>query len=153
MTVVQCCCHGSIEIIMKTIIKVEKEVNITTLEVNAGVRYWEDSEINGESDTEDGDNIPCKDGDRWKPIIDIDKGIITNWEQGKTASIHYKVCDDGIYTLKDEKGNTIEERNNYVPNIMCPGEDGYGDYIIMNIGSNGEIEDWDPDLSDFFEED
>lgn len=137
---------------MKQIIKVEKEVNITTLEVNAGVLYWEDSSINGVYDTEEGDNIPCKDGDRWKPVIDIDKGIITNWEKGKTASIHYKVCDDGTYTLKDDKGNVIEDRNGYVPNIMRPADEGYGDYIIMNVDENGVIENWEPDLSGFFEE-
>ena len=66
---------------MKAKIKIEKEIDLKTLIVNAGVRYWDDAEINGEKDTEGGDNVPCKVGDSWKPIIDIDSGIITNWKK------------------------------------------------------------------------
>jgi len=114
---------------MKVKIKIKKEVEVKTLQVKAGVRYWEDSEVNGENDTENGDNIPCKVGDIWKPIIDIDKGIITNWKQGTTASIHYKVCDCCGWDLLDENG--------------------YGDYIIMNIDASGCIQDWVFDIDDF----
>ena len=83
---------------MKTKIKVLTEVEVTTIKVNAGVRYWEDTEVNGESD-ETGEMIPCREGDRWKPIINIDTGKIENWKQGVTADVHYKVCDDGVYTI------------------------------------------------------
>lgn len=137
---------------MKQIIKVEKEVNITTLEVDAGIRWWEDAEVDGVQENADGEYIPCREEDRWKPIIDINKGIITNWELGKTACVHYKVCDEGIYTLKDEEGNIVVERADYVPRIMCPAENGYGDYINMNIDASGVIAEWNPDISDFFEE-
>jgi hypothetical protein len=35
---------------------------------------------------------------------------------------------------------------------MCPHEEGYGDYIIMNIDADGKIGDWDTDaLDDFLE--
>lgn len=137
---------------MKTIIKVEKEVNITTLEVNAGVRWWEDAEVDGFQESVEGENIPCKEGDRWKPIIDIDKGVITNWEQGKVANVQYKVCDDGIYTLKDDKGNIITERAGYVPAILCPSGYCCGGYIVIRIDENGAIENWEPNLSGLIED-
>ena len=63
---------------MKAEVLVKQEVEITTLEVKANVRYWEDSVFNGENDTEDGELVPCKTGSMWCPIIDIDNGIITN---------------------------------------------------------------------------
>lgn len=139
---------------MKTKIKVEKEVELTTLMVNAGARYWEDSEINGQID-EQGLLVPCRVGEKWTPVIDIETGIITNWEKGKTARIHYKVCDDGVYHLLDKEGNAILTKDGYVPNILDLYNDSYGDYIILNIDENGQIADWDnnPNIGDFFEED
>ena len=60
---------------MKTKIKVEKEVELKTLIVHAEVRYWEDSEVNGKDD-EQGDLIPCRVGDSWKPIIEIGRAHV-----------------------------------------------------------------------------
>lgn len=135
---------------MKATIKIEKEVDLKTLHVEAGVRYWEDTEINGEPDTEDGDHVPCKFGDLWKPIIDLETGQILNWEQGKKANVHYKVCDVGSYYIKDAEGNTaMSIEQDYVPSILSPKENGYGDYIIMDIDENGFIQKWKPDLSSF----
>lgn len=137
---------------MKATIKVEKEVEIETLHVSAGVRYWEDSTVNDAEDT-DGTLIPCRNADRWEPVIEIDAGRIRHWPQGTTAHIHYKVCDDGLYILKDKEGNALAQREGYVPDIMSPEENGYGDYIIMQIDENGIIQDWEPDIDDFFDED
>lgn len=132
-------------------IEIEKVVEIKTLNVNAGVRYWEDAIVNGVED-EKGDLIPCREGKRWKPIIDIESGKILNWEQGKSAEIHYKVCDDGVYTVCDENGEAVLEIEGYVPKTMYPADNGYGDYIIMNIDENGVIKDWAFDIDDFTEE-
>jgi hypothetical protein len=138
---------------MKTTVKIEKEVEIKTLEVAANVRYWEDAKINGVED-ENGDLTPCRKGDLWCPVIDVDTGIIKDWPNGIRAKIHFKVCDDGSYYLKDGKGNTILSiEENYVPSILCPKEIGFGDYIIMDILENGQIEGWDADISDFVEQD
>jgi uncharacterized protein YuzE len=132
---------------------VKKEVEITTLEVNAGVRYWEDGEVNGVEDT-NGDLIPCVKNGRWCPIIDVDSGIITNWKQGVTANVHYKVCDDGSYYLKDKDDNVVLSiESDYVPDTLCIEEQGYGDYIIMSIDENGKIVGWDFSLSGFQNED
>jgi len=139
---------------MKVKVKIEREVEIKTLHVEAGVRYWEDTSVNG-IDDEKGSLIPCKDGELWKPIIDIDSGVITNWKQGTKADVHYKVCDAGSYYLEDTEGNTVLSiEGDYVPKMMCPKESGYGDYIIMDIDENGKIADWDgTNLSGFIEED
>ena len=136
---------------MKLTIKVKKEVDVQTLLVKAGVRYWEDATVNGVED-EDGSLIPCREGDYWCPIINIDSGLITNWAQGVTANIHYKVCDDGTYELKDTDWNTVAAiEDDYVPNIMCIDDKGYGDYIIMKVDETGQILNWHkkPPIKDF----
>lgn len=134
---------------MKSKIKIEKEVELKTLVVKAGVRYYEDAVVNGLTD-EHGDLIPCKEGDLWCPIIDIDTGVITNWKQGVRASTHYKVCDEGSYYLLDNEGNTVLSiEDNYVPSILYPKGGGYGDYIILEIDENGKIDGWNPNLESF----
>jgi hypothetical protein len=134
---------------MKMRLKVNVDYDVKRLHVQAGVRYFEDSSVNGQTD-EEGDLIPCcDDHDNWCPIIDIDSGIITNWEQGKSADVHYKICDDGIYTLQDSEGNKILSIEGYVPKCMCPGGNGYGDYIIMKIDENGLIAGWKFSLEGF----
>lgn len=133
---------------MKIICKVEKTINIVELRVDAEVRYWEYAKINGIDDTEDGENVPCKFGDSWMPVINVDTGAITNWKQGICADIHYKVCDAGIYSLFDEECNMVFQKSGYVPKCMCPSGMGYGDYIIMQISETGIIKNWKPDFSD-----
>lgn len=136
---------------MKAIIKVEKEVELKTVLVKAGVRYWEDGQVNGVEDT-DG-IIPCRDGDCWCPEIDIDNGIILNWTKGVKADVHYKVCDEGSYYLKDDGGNVVLSiEQDYVPNELIPGK--YGDYIIMQIDESGVIVNWpkNPSIENFIVE-
>jgi hypothetical protein len=138
---------------MKTTVKIEKEVELKMLVVKAGVRYWEDAKVNGVED-EQGDLIPCRVMDLWCPIIDIDSGVITNWTQGVKADVHYKICDAGSYYLQDSEGNSVLSiENDYVPEIMCPKENGYGDYIIMIVDENGKIENWKQTLDGFIDED
>ena len=137
---------------MKVKIKIEQEVEIKTLEVKANARYWEDATIDGVEDTE-GKLTPCRVGDLFCPIIDIETGIITNWKQGVKANIHFKVCDEGSYYLKDAEGKTILSiEDNYAPSILCPKDNGYGDYIILDIDENGKIDGWKADLSSFTED-
>lgn len=138
---------------MKVVVMIEKVVEIKTLLVDAGVRYWEDATVNGIED-EKGDLIPCRDGDRWKPIIDIESGVITNWTKGVVANVHYKICDDGIYHLADAEGNILLTKDGYVPNILDVERDSYGDYIIMKVDGNGLIEKWNnnPNIDDFTNE-
>lgn len=133
-------------------LKVVKKFDVKTLLVKAGVRYWEDATVNGENDDEDGSLIPCKNGDNWEPIIDIETGVITNWKAGYYAHIHYKVCDDGYYEVLDADGNIVCAIDGYVPDTMCPSDSGYGDYIMMDIDCNGVIENFDFNIGDFIED-
>ncbi len=133
---------------MKVTVTIKKEVEVFYLQAKCGVRYWEDATINNVEDTE-GDLIPCREKDYWCPLIDVKEGKILNWEQGKTADVHFKICDDGEYTLLDENNNQITKKEGYVPDVMCPAEEGCGDYVIMEIDENGFIQDWKEDYSDF----
>lgn len=112
------------------------------IEVSAGVRYWEDGTLNGE---EDGVGImPFREGDMWRPVIDLDEGKVVDWPKGDTASIHYKVCDSGEYWLLDEEHKRVAKWNGcYVPDdLLCVGAKGYGDYIIFSIEEDGKITGW-----------
>ena len=129
------------------------EFDAKYLVVEAEVRYWEDATVNGEED-ELGTKIPCREGEAWCPVIDVDTGQIVNWTQGVTASVHYKVCDAGVYELQtSEPRELIVRKDGYVPHCLSPGGKGYGDYIIMNIDANGMIENWQFDANYFTEDD
>lgn len=129
-------------------------MKIERIKVKAYVRYWEDTSINGVEDTEDGENVPCKQGELWCPVINVETGIIENWEQGITAFIHYKITDCCGWELLDSNGQVVKsQEDGYVPKTLCPAENGYGDYIIMNIDENGQIAKWKFDLEDFLEGD
>jgi hypothetical protein len=109
------------------------------LKCKLGVRYWENSTIDGIEDV-NGDLIPGRMGDYWCPEINVQIGQIINWEMGKVADIHYKVCDDGEYELLDDRGYVIVSNDSYVPDCLSPKAEGYGDYVIMNVNEEGLIE-------------
>lgn len=124
--------------------RIRKMKEAKFIEVLAGVRYWEDATLNGERDDEG--KIPLRNDDCWAPTIELGTGRVVDWPDGIEADIYYKVCDSGIYWLLDETGARIAKwKGYYVPNsILCVGDDGFGDYIIMNIGPDGNIVDWIP---------
>jgi hypothetical protein len=111
--------------------------------VEASVRYWEDGNINGEPDEDDG-KMPLRRGDQWAPVIELATGRVIDWPDGTTADIHYKVCDEGEYWLLDKDMTSVGKwKGYYVPNaILCVNDNGYGDYIIMKIGADGLIDGW-----------
>lgn len=127
---------------------VKRAMEVCTLSADVGVRYWEDTIVDGKEDV-DGSLIPCRVQDRWKPEIDLETGVIKNWKQGVVASIHYKICDDGTYQLSDFAGNVVKSIDGYVPDIMCPKGEGFGDYIIMNVDASGKIDKWKVLLKEF----
>lgn len=135
---------------MKAKFTVTKEFDIEYLFVEAGVRRWDDGIMNGIED-KDG-NIPCRDGDYWKPLININTGKIVNWTQGVRATIHYKVCDNGTYKLLDINMELIKKIRDYVPKMLSPKAEGWGDYIIMDINPDGQINDWKVILDEFYYE-
>lgn len=125
---------------MKLTLNQEKQVEAKYIQVLAAVRYWDDASVNGESD-ENGANVPFKHGDIWEPLIDIDNGLVVDWPEGVEVDFHFKVCDSGSYHLLDEDKNILASIiNNYVPDGLCHGDRGYGDYIIFSVNGNGGIE-------------
>lgn len=130
---------------MKTLIKVEKEVDIKMVKVDVAVRYGEEDISN---------DFPLRKGDMWSAIIDIDQKKVLDWPQGKTGEFYMKICDEGSYFLLDAEGNTVASiENDYVPNSLLPGQ--YGDYLEMKINEDGIITNWKSSISfeDFFPED
>lgn len=113
------------------------------IEVSANVRYWDSAIINGEEDTL-GNLAPFREGGLWKPVIRLDDGAVMGWQDGMEASFHYKVCDQGEYWLLDSLRRRIAKyRDDYVPSeFLCHGDNGYGDYIIFNVGADGLIKDY-----------
>lgn len=130
---------------MKMTVKVEKEVDIKTVLVQVAVRYG----------TEDiPDDFPMREGNVWVARIGIDDGVIEDWPQGQSGRLQMKVCDQGTYTLFDDKGDEIVARvDNYVPHGLIPGE--YGDYIDLIIDENGRVTNWPkrPTFGAFFGDD
>lgn len=135
-------------------------MDATTILVDSYVRYWEDTDVNGQPDDSDTPKIPCAVksdcGDYyWKPIIDIETGQILNWQQGVTANVHYNVCDEfACKVLEQIAGitNLIKDYEGYVPAFMCTKGEPDGDYIVMDIDENGYIKDWrSADVAKFVE--
>lgn len=134
------------------------------LKVTAEVLCYEDGSVDGKQDISwdeqcagEKPRVPCvknfqekkRGGDyRWCLEIDADTGIILNWEKGTTAKVHYKVCDccEIEYFVDGEKicDNESCKCCGYVPDLLCPLGEGWGDYMIMNIDANGHIEKWNP---------
>lgn len=120
-------------------------MSATYIESSAGVRYWDDATINGESDT-NGTLTPFRIGDNWCPIIRLADGLVMDWPVGMTADIHFKVCDAGEYWLLNEERKRVAKwAGFYVPNdFLCHGDEGYGDYIILKVDGDGFIKGWQP---------
>ena len=116
-------------------------MNPVYIEVSVGRCYWEDAKINGVTDDE-GTLTPFKRGALWCPVIRLEDGQVMDWPTGTTADIHFKVCDEGEYWLLDEAKKRIGKwAGYYVPNeFLCHGDQGYGDYIILKIDANGQIQ-------------
>lgn len=128
-------------------VNVPQQIDAKFLVVRAGVQYWEDTLVNGEEEGDiDGKLIPCRVGEYWWPVIDVDSGVIMNWTPGVTAKVCYKICDDGYYSVMNSLGKAVfgvEQR--YVPNVLDTSgkyRKGYSKHIIMSIDETGKIAEW-----------
>lgn len=130
---------------MKTIVKVEKEIDVDAVRIVLPIRYG-DEDISY--------NFPLRDGDTWTATISVDSGSIDGWPLGYEAVVSMKVCDSGSYFLLDNVGEIVGSiEQDYVPNHLVPGE--YGDYVNLDIGKDGFVKNWPkrPSLEDFFPDD
>lgn len=140
---------------MKKKIKVEQEINLVGAECWIHPRHWSTSEINGVEDDDDNPQMPLIAehlGEKaWNIIVNLDTGQICNWPQGTKASIHYKSVDENYIHILDDQLGIVKEYEGYVPNFLCPKEDGWGDYVIMDIDENGFIQNFNNNLDDIFD--
>lgn len=75
--------------------------------------------------------------------VEIMTGKILNLKKVfKPFELFLKVVDEGIYTIKNRKGEVIFEVDGYVPNHWIPEKDGYGDYVTLKINKEGIITNW-----------
>ena len=130
------------------------KVNVSTIKVQARVRYPEDTNVyDGMVWIEDDNENPimpcmvstddrCGKTHAWCPEIDVKTGMIRNWTKGFKADVSYKVCDEFQCELLDNDGNKVLKYEGYVPKFMDIDEDGWGDYIYLTIDENGHIRDW-----------
>lgn len=83
----------------------------------------------------------------WCPVIDVNKGKILDWPEGFCLKTHFKVCDQGIYVYSnyDESAQIVSADCDeyYVPTWLDDIDDGYGDYLYINVNGDGSIEKWD----------
>lgn len=141
--------------------------NIKYLSAKIGVRYWVDckySKDNGETwiDPDDNDEeekavvddlkeIIVPENQRWglvnywKLEVNLDTGKVINWPRGLCIHTYFKVCDDGEYVFLDGEGKEVvnitkEYDQYYVPDFLALEDEGYGDYVYLNINGEGKIE-------------
>lgn len=112
---------------------VPTKFNVDAVQVMANVRY-PDEDI-------EGDLGSMLSGSTLRMTIDLDTGVVRDWPAGQVASIHAKVCDEGVYELM-AGGERVAAKSGYVPGFF-PGEH-YGDYLLLDIDGEGRIAGWRP---------
>lgn len=129
---------------MKATVTRPVEIDIKFVRIAVPVNY-------GEEDMPKDFPFRDRENDIWDVTVDIDTGKIENWPAGVEHDLHMKVCDGGSYWLLDDKKSIVGcIDTDYVPHGVVPGE--YGDYIVMQIKSDGTIANWPkwPNVSSFF---
>lgn len=139
--------------------RITNDVDVKYICADLGVRYWEDSSVNGVDDISydeqtkgERPRMPLAvedpsaryDGEKYRWVIKInaDTGNIEGWPEGVTANVFYKVCDDGIYWLETADGEEYHKIEDYVPKLFDFCNDSDGDYMIMTVDENGHIKEW-----------
>ena len=118
--------------------RVKEEVDVKTIRIE--IPYCS---IDVEEDWDDDLPLYNKRKETWVADVDIETGIIKKWKQGCSGRIFDKVRDGGTYHLLDENDNIVATiDDDYVPNDAIPPDDGFGDYIDLEIDENGKITNW-----------
>jgi hypothetical protein len=77
----------------------------------------------------------------------VNEGKILDWPEGFCLETHFKVCDQGIYVYSnyDESAQIVSADcgEYYVPTWLDDVDDGYGDYLYINVNGDGSIDKWD----------
>lgn len=113
-------------------------------------KTWIDNYDGSEENTETVKSLlPCtftkNDEFHWQIMIDIDNGKVLDWPKDLCLRTGFKICDDGEYVFTDENDKEIvnitkEYDQRYVPDFLSLEDEGYGDYIYININGDGSID-------------
>ena len=81
-------------------------------------------------------------------IIDLETGKVVNWTNNVLLETHFKVCDEGEYSFLDKSFNEVinitdEYDQYYVPDFLSLEDEGYGDYVYIDIMKDGTIKHFD----------
>lgn len=119
------------------------EVEVSSIEIIVPVNYGEEDMPN---------DFPGRSGDTWHVQIGIEKGLLF-LSNGRSfpavdLDLNMKVVDGGTYRLLGPAGDTIVERQDYVPDCF-PGTH-YGDYLQFKI-VGGKVENWNVDSDEIAE--
>lgn len=84
----------------------------------------------------------------WVIVIDLEEGKVLDWPQGFAISTNFKVCDDGEYSFLDAEKKLVvnitdEYEQYYVPDFLALEDEGYGDYVYIDICADGTIKHFD----------
>ena len=83
----------------------------------------------------------------WCPVIDVNEGKVLDWPENFVLVTHFKICDQGVYVYSnyDETQQIVSTdcEEYYVPDWFCDWDNGYGDYMFIQINGDGTIENWD----------
>lgn len=110
------------------------------LAVETPVHYWEDAQTSA-------GELPGRDGQTWKPVIELNTGRVLHWPKGVKANVSFKVSDEGrYYLLNDQMAKIRQYHNTYVPSVLDTEDYLGGDYIVLEVNAEGVIEGWRPHL-------
>lgn len=126
--------------------------DIRTISVRVYPMSFAAAVVNGgqESDN-DGLRMPfVKDG-CWHVDIDRATGRIAGWPKGVTAKTYYKSVDENEVILIGQDGETIVNYDGYVPKFLSIYDNGYGDYVMVEIEPDGHIKDFNFTKDDIYE--
>lgn len=112
--------------------------NFVYLKVEVEVRNWNGAYVNGVKDIQ-GDLIANRKENYWIIHIDLQKGIVKNWN-GKSAIINYKITPNSKYTFYNENNVVVKEVTNYIPKALSSSK--HQNTISLIINENGKIENW-----------
>lgn len=104
--------------------------------------YW-DGEV--ECNFEDQNSKkPFTDGNNFVNIIvDVKNRKVMDWDMRYgNWSVHAKPVDEGEYDFLNKDFKLICRQKGYVPNEFIPPQDGYGDYIAINVDTEGCLTNW-----------
>ena len=148
-----------------------RTIDLKYLKAKMYVRYWvdcrysldggetwiDDIEDNEENDGKVFYDLPCtfsewdkkgKEHRYLQLIINLENGKVENWRNNVILETSFKVCDEGEYSFLDEKFNEVinitdEYDQYYVPGFLSLEDEGFGDYVYIDIMKDGTVKHFD----------